>query len=64
MKPDRSLSTFETKGTKKAKARIIINLCVNASGSDKLPPWFISTIKRPNCFRAKHLAEINYLGAI
>ena len=64
MKPDRSLSTFETKGTKKTKARITINLCVNAWGSDKLFPWFIGTTKRPNGFRAEHLTEINYLGAV
>jgi hypothetical protein len=37
MKPDRFLSTYETKGTKKAKARITINFCTNATGSDKLP---------------------------
>lgn len=64
MKPDRSLSTFEAKGTKKAKARITANFCVNASGSDKLPPWFIGTSKRPNCFRAEHLIEIDHLGAV
>ena len=64
MKPDRSLSTFEAKGIKKAKARIIANFCTNATGSDKLPPWFIGTAKRPNCFRAKNLYEIDYLGAV
>ena len=37
MKPDRSLSTFEARGTKKVKARITVNFCVNTTGSDKLP---------------------------
>jgi hypothetical protein len=64
MKPDRSLSTFEAKGTKKAKARITVNFCVNATGSDKLPPWFIGTAKRPNCFRAERLTELEPLGAV
>jgi hypothetical protein len=64
MKPDRSLLTFEAKGTKKAKAKITVNFCVNTSGSNKLPPWFISTAKRPNCFRAKRLTEIDHLGAV
>jgi hypothetical protein len=50
MKPDRSLSTFEAKGAKKAKARITANFCCNTSGTDKLPSWFIGTAKRPNCF--------------
>jgi hypothetical protein len=64
MKPDRPLSTYETKGTKKAKARITANFCTNATGSDKLPPWFIGTAKRPNAFRARGLWEIDHLGAI
>jgi hypothetical protein len=64
MKPDRSLSTFETKGTKKAKARITANFCTNATGTNKLPVWFISTAKRPNCFQARGLWEIDHLGAV
>jgi hypothetical protein len=64
MKPDRSLSTFEAKGTKKAKARITANFCCNASGTDKLPPWFIGTAKRPNCFKAENLWELDPLGAV
>ena len=64
MKPDRPLSTFETKGTKKTKARITVNFCVNASGSDKLPLQFIDTARRLNCFRAENLTEINYLRAV
>jgi hypothetical protein len=38
LKPGRSLSTFEAHETKKQKARIIINLCCNATGTHKLPP--------------------------
>jgi hypothetical protein len=55
MKPDCSLSTFETKRTKKAKAQITANFCTNVTGTDKLPVWFISTAKRLNCFRARGL---------
>ena len=36
---------FKTKETKKAKARITVNFCVNALRSDKLLLWFINTIK-------------------
>jgi hypothetical protein len=64
MKPDRSLSTFEAKSSKKAKARITANFCCNASGTDKLPSWFIGTAKRPNCFKAENLWELNPLGAV
>ena len=64
LKPDRSLSIYEAKGTKKAKARIIVNFCTNITGSDKLPLWFISTAKRPNAFRARGLWEIDHLGAV
>jgi DDE superfamily endonuclease/Fission yeast centromere protein N-terminal domain/Tc5 transposase DNA-binding domain len=64
MKPDRSLSTFEAKGLKKAKARITANFCCNASGTDKLPPWFIGTAQRPRCFQRENLYELDHLGAV
>jgi DDE superfamily endonuclease/Fission yeast centromere protein N-terminal domain/Tc5 transposase DNA-binding domain len=64
MKPDRSLSTFEAHGTKKQKARITANFCCNASGSDKLPIWYIGTAKRPNCFRAENLDTLDHLGVV
>jgi hypothetical protein len=64
LKPDRSLSTFEAHGQTKQKARITINFCTNASGTDKLPPWFIGTAKRPHCFRHERLTTIDHLGAI
>jgi hypothetical protein len=50
IKPDCSLLTFEAKGAKKAKARITANFCCNALGTNKLPLWFIGTVKRLNCF--------------
>jgi hypothetical protein len=34
MKPNHSLSTFEENGKKKDKARITVNLCYNATGTD------------------------------
>jgi hypothetical protein len=64
MKPDRSLLTFKAKSTKKAKARITANFCYNTSGTNKLPLWFIGTAKRPNCFKAKNLWELDLLGAV
>ncbi len=64
LKPDRSLSTFEAARTKKQKARITINFCCNASGTDKLPCWYIGTAKRPNCFRAENLTTLDHLGAV
>jgi hypothetical protein len=38
------------KGKKKDKERITLGLCVNADGSDKLPPVMIAKSKRPRCF--------------
>jgi DDE superfamily endonuclease len=63
MKPDRSLSTFEESGRKKDKARITVNLTCNTTGIDRLPLWFIGKAKRPNCFRAEHLQDLESLGA-
>jgi hypothetical protein len=63
MKPDRSLSTFEESGRKKDKARITVNLTCNSTGTDRLPLWFIGKAKRPNCFRAERLQDLESLGA-
>jgi hypothetical protein len=63
MKPDRSLTTLEESGRKKDKARITVGLTCNATGTDRLPLWFIGTANRPNCFRAENLNGLNTLGA-
>jgi hypothetical protein len=64
LKPDRSLSTFKANGEKKAKARITIALTCNATGTNKLPPWFIGSAMRPNCFRNERITNLEPLGAI
>ena len=38
-------------GTKKAKDRVTINACANASGTIKLPLLLIGKAKNPRCFR-------------
>ena len=38
-------------GTKKAKDRVKINACANASGTIKLPLLLIGKAKNPRCFR-------------
>jgi hypothetical protein len=62
-KPDRSLSTFKESSRRKDKARITVNLTCNATSTNRLPLWFISKAKRPNCFRAKRLEGLETLGA-
>jgi hypothetical protein len=37
-------------GKKVDKTRIIVNFYCNEDGTDKLPLWFISIAKRPQCF--------------
>ena len=53
MLPGRTLTTAHNDpiGTKKAKERVTINACSNASGSIKLPLLFIGKAKNPRCFR-------------
>jgi hypothetical protein len=63
MKPDRSLSTLETSGKKMDKARITAALTCNATGTHRLPIWYIGTACRPNCFRAEGLSTLDHLGA-
>jgi hypothetical protein len=64
LKPDRSLTTLQEHGRKKDKARITACLACNATGTDKVPIWFIGKAKRPNCFRAEHLEGLERLGAV
>lgn len=63
MKPDRSLSTTDEHGKKKDKARITACLTCNATGTDRLPIWFIGKAKRPACFRNEHLDGLQSIGA-
>ena len=46
-----SISKRPTDGTKKAKDRVTINACANASGTIKLPLLLIGKAKNPHCFR-------------
>ena len=64
MQPDRSLSTFEESGKKKDKARITVNLTCNATGTDRLPLWYIGKAKCPNCFKAERLQGLESLSAV
>ena len=63
MKPDRSLTTIAEHGKKKEKARITACLTCNATGTDRLPIWFIGKAKRPACFRNEHLDSLESIRA-
>ncbi len=45
--PSKGLSSQSLPGVKKEKQRVTIVLAKNASGTDKLPPWFIGKSKNP-----------------
>ena len=52
--PEKALAaSFEKSvdGQKKAKDRITLNICSNASGTVKLPIHFIGKAKKPRCFK-------------
>ena len=53
MLPGRTLASVHNQpdGTKKAKDRVTINACANASGTIKLPLLLIGKAKNPRCFR-------------
>ena len=65
MLPNRSLTTEATTSSrrKQEKARITAVLTYNATGTRKLDLWFIGTAKRPLCFRAAKLHNLEALGA-
>ena len=53
MLPQRTLASIHNEpfGTKKARERVTINACSNASGSIKLPLLMIGKSKKPRCFK-------------
>ena len=60
MLPGHTLATAhsEPAGTKKAKERVTINACSNASGSIKLPLLLIGKAKTPRCFRGLNMESL------
>lgn len=61
--PDCSLSTRKIPGRKQEKARISAHFCTNADGSERLPPWYIGTARKPHAFRAAGV-NINNLNLV
>ncbi|CRG92946.1 hypothetical protein PISL3812_10042 [Talaromyces islandicus] len=60
--PDRGLSSKPVPGRKKQKSRISVHFCCNSDGSERLPPLFIGTAKRPRSFAAGGISNIENLG--
>ena len=58
MTPSRGLSTQALPGIKKDKTRISIALCVNATGSDRLPLWIIGKARTPRALRGVSLTTM------
>jgi hypothetical protein len=57
------LVTTSEHGRKQDKGRITACLTCNATGTDRLPIWFIGKAKRPYCFRNEHLDGLQSIGA-
>lgn len=51
MMPSRGLATQSQAGLKKDKSRISLVFCVNATGTDRLPIWFIGKAMKPRALR-------------
>ena len=64
MIPDKSLKTERVNDQKQEKARITAALTCNATGSRKLPIWFVGKAARPLCFRAANIQGLESLGAV
>lgn len=59
--PTSGLGTQTRPGQKKEKARITLTVCVNSTGSERLPIWLIGTAKNP---RSLYGININALGGV
>ena len=51
LSPSRGLSTQARAGVRKDKPRISLMCCINASGTDRLPIWFIGKYQTPRPLR-------------
>ena len=59
--PTSGLGTQSRPGQKREKARITLTVCVNSTGSERLPIWIIGTAKMP---RSLHGINIQALGGV
>jgi len=51
LSPSRGLSTQARTGVRKDKSQISLICCINASGTDRLPIWFIGKYQTPRALR-------------
>lgn len=56
--PSSGLSTQNRPGIKKDKSRITLVACVNSTGSDRLPIWFIGTAETPRSLRGLNIGAL------
>ncbi|EEB98788.1 hypothetical protein MPER_01646, partial [Moniliophthora perniciosa FA553] len=56
--PDRTLCSEKLSGKKMKKFRIMATFCANATGTEKLPIFFIGRYKKPRCFNKRDPARM------
>ncbi|OJJ85474.1 uncharacterized protein ASPGLDRAFT_45434 [Aspergillus glaucus CBS 516.65] len=56
--PSSGLSTRNHPGIKKDKSWITLVACVNSTGSDRLPIWFIGNAKTPRSLRGLNIKAL------
>lgn len=61
--PEISQGTAQHKGGKKDMARITAVMCCNATGTDRMPIWYIGQAAQPTCFRTARIRGLDCLGA-
>ena len=58
--PDRGMATHKISGKKKNKFRVTIFFACNATGTEKLPPFFIGKSAKPRCFQKKTGKQLGF----
>lgn len=62
MTPSKGLLSQQSQhGFKKEKDRISVAVCVNATGTDRFPPWFIRKAKTPRALRS---IDVTAMGGV
>ncbi|KAM3287572.1 hypothetical protein P3S67_021002 [Capsicum chacoense] len=59
LQPDHCLATKQLEGKKQDKERLIVVICCNEDGSEKIPLWIIRKYLKPRCFKNVNLGSVD-----
>ncbi|CAK8541475.1 unnamed protein product [Lathyrus sativus] len=59
LQADHSLATKQLEGRKQDKERLMVVICCNEDGSEKIPLWIIGKYAKPRCFKNVNMNSLD-----